>query len=72
MSATIEKWDEMRVLIEKIDLDVRKNAIKGNKSAGTRARKGLRELKKWASEVVKMSLADDKARKAASKTAKEE
>ena len=39
--------------------DVVKNAS-GNKSAGVRARKSLRELKKLASELVKESLSSDK------------
>lgn len=72
MSAQIvDKWEEMRVLIEKIDLDIRKNAVKGNKSAGTRARKVLRELKSRASELVKLSLETDKARTAAKKAQSE-
>jgi hypothetical protein len=40
-------------------LDLHKNAS-GNKSAGVRARKGLRLLKKHAGELVKESLATDK------------
>ena len=35
------KWQEIKTLIESIDLDVHKNAA-GNASAGVRARKGLR------------------------------
>ena len=37
------------------DSDVHKNA-RGNKSAGTRARKGLRLLKTAAGDLVKVSL----------------
>jgi hypothetical protein len=59
----IEKWQELKVLIESIDLDVHKNA-NGNASAGVRARKGLRLLKTQASELVKLTVERDKAKKA--------
>lgn len=55
------KWEELKVLIETLETDIRKN-ISGNKSAGVRARKGLRLLKTNASEIVKTSLACDKER----------
>jgi hypothetical protein len=55
----LEQWKELKVLIESMDLDVHKNAS-GNKSAGVRTRKGLRLLKKHASEMVKESLSTDK------------
>ena len=55
------KWQEFKVLIESIEQDVLKNA-KGNKSAGVRARKGLRLVKTTASDIVKTSLAHDKER----------
>ena len=54
-----EKWNELKVLVESIELDIQKNA-QGNKSAGVRARKGLRYLKTSASDIVKMSLSQDK------------
>ena len=53
------KWEEFKVLIESIEQDILKNA-KGNKSAGVRARKGLRLVKNTASDIVKTSLAHDK------------
>ena len=55
----LDKWEEMKILIESLELDIRKNAS-GNKSAGVRARKGLRVLKQKASELVKESLQSDK------------
>ena len=61
----IEKWQELKVLIESIALDVHKNA-NGNASAGVRARKGLRLLKTQASELVKLTVERDKAKKAGS------
>ena len=55
------KWEELKVLVETLEIDIVKN-IGGNKSAGVRARKGLRLLKTNASEIVKTSLACDKER----------
>tara|TARA_R110001592_G_scaffold53856_1_gene165059 strand:- start:332 stop:520 length:189 start_codon:yes stop_codon:yes gene_type:complete len=52
-------WIELKVLIESLDLDIYKNA-NGNKSAGVRARKGLRLLKQKSAELVKASLETDK------------
>lgn len=54
-----EQWEELKKLVESLELDVVKN-ISGNKSAGVRARKGLRLLKKKVSDVVKTSLNSDK------------
>ena len=55
----IESFEELKKLVESLQIDVVKNA-NGNKSAGVRARKGLREVKKVASEIVKKSLSSDK------------
>ena len=41
--SVLDQWNEIKVLIESLDLDVHKNAG-GNASAGVRARKGLRAL----------------------------
>ena len=51
----LSKYEELKVLIETLQTDVVKNA-QGNKSAGVRARKGLRQAKKLASDIVKTSL----------------
>ena len=58
----VDKYQSLKVLIESMQTDVVKNAA-GNKSAGVRARKALRELKKLASELVKDSLSSDKESK---------
>lgn len=55
----VEKYEELKTLVETLQIDIVKNAS-GNKSAGVRARKSLRELKKIASEIVKNSLSSDK------------
>lgn len=51
-------WQEFKVLVESIEKDIVKNSS-GNKSAGVRARKGLRNVKKVAADLVKLSLASD-------------
>ena len=58
-SSMLNEWTELKILVESLELDVHKNAS-GNKSAGVRTRKGLRLLKKHASELVKESLSTDK------------
>lgn len=55
----VEQYEELKLMVETLQVDVVKNAS-GNKSAGVRARKALRELKKLASELVKVSLTSDK------------
>ena len=58
----LDKWEEIKTLIESMDLDVRKNAVKGNHSAGLRSRRGLRLLKKMAHELLMDSVNADKKR----------
>jgi len=54
--ATVEtKWQELKELVDSLETDVMKNAG-GNAAAGTRARKGLRTLKKQAADLVKLTL----------------
>ena len=63
MSLSIkEKWEAIKVIVESLELDVQKNA-NGNASAGVRARKGLRLLKKEAAELVKITIEAEKATK---------
>ena len=56
----INSFEELKVLIESLQTDIVKNS-QGNKSAGVRARKGLRCVKKMASDIVKASLETDKS-----------
>tara|TARA_A100000164_G_scaffold184369_1_gene163794 strand:+ start:321 stop:518 length:198 start_codon:yes stop_codon:yes gene_type:complete len=58
----LDKWQEIKTLLESIDLDVHKNAS-GNASAGVRARKGLRLLKSQAADLVRLTVDLDKAKK---------
>jgi len=60
----LSKWTEIRGVLETIELDVAKNA-RGVSAAGVRARKGLRTLKTKATELVKLTVELDKAKKAA-------
>ena len=54
-NTVLTKWTEHKTLIESLEDDVQKNAS-GNKAAGTRARKGLRNVKTSAAELVKLTL----------------
>jgi len=62
MSNIMEQWNEIKVLVESLGLDVVKNA-NGNSSAGVRARRGLRLLKSKSAELVKLTIEEDKKRK---------
>lgn len=59
----IAKWTELKSIVEQLELDVVKNA-KGTAAAGVRARKGLRDLKAKAAELVKTTVERDKAHRA--------
>lgn len=61
-SVVLEKWNEVKSLVETLEHDVTKNA-KGIAAAGVRARKGLRELKTKAGELVKLTIELDKKSK---------
>lgn len=64
----LAKWEQLKGVVAVLELDVHKNA-KGVAAAGVRARKGLRELKTMISQLVKLTVELDKAKKA-SKPAK--
>jgi len=61
-SPVLAKWNELKALVEGLELDVTKNA-RGVSAAGVRARKGLRALKAKASELVKLSVELGKTKK---------
>jgi len=52
-------WDDLKGLIETLEVDVQKS-LQGNKSAGVRTRRGLRQLKSVAADLVKASLGLEK------------
>jgi hypothetical protein len=58
----VEKWNEIKLLMESLDVDVTKNA-KGNSSAGVRARRGLRLLKTKLGEYSKLTIQEEKAKR---------
>lgn len=62
----LAKWKEIKSLVDTLELDVVKNA-NGVAAAGIRARKGLRDLKSKAADLVKTTVELDKAAKAESK-----
>ena len=58
-NAIVDSWNNIKVLVESLELDVHKNAS-GNRSAGVRARRGLRQLKKEAASLVKLTIEEEK------------
>jgi len=58
----VGKWNELKTLVESLELDVLKQA-NGNASAGVRARRGLRVLKNDVADLVRLSLDTEKSRK---------
>nr|HIL77141.1 histone H1 [Rhodospirillales bacterium] len=63
MKTITDKWYEIKVLVESLELDIHKNAS-GNASAGVRARRGLRLLKREVGDLVKLTIDSEKQRKA--------
>ena len=60
MENVVESYERLKVLVESLELDVHKSA-RGNKSAGVRVRKGLRTLKREATDLVRASLESSKS-----------
>jgi len=48
-----KQYEDLKELLLSIEVDLLKNLQKGNRAAGTRARKVLREVKKEAAAIVK-------------------
>lgn len=57
---TLEAWDDLKVLIENIDKDLKKSVTKGTKRAGVNARKGLSLLKEMATDIIHGSIIEQK------------
>lgn len=47
----MSRYEEMNELLDQLEPDITKFYEKGNKAAGTRARKTLQEMKKKAQEI---------------------
>ncbi len=60
----VEQFERLRTILDSAELDVMRNA-RGNSSAGNRARKALRLLKKESGQLVKLTIEVEKERKAA-------
>jgi hypothetical protein len=58
----LAKWEEIKKVVEDLELDVTKNA-RGNSAAGVRARKGLRQIATHCRELVKLTIDLDKSEK---------
>ena len=56
----VENWGKLKVLMETLDVDVVKS-VRGNKTAAVRVRRGLREAKKLASDVIRDGIGLTKA-----------
>jgi len=63
-SQIADAWTKVKALVESMDIDVQKN-VNGNVSAGVRARRGLRLLKKEAAALIKSMVEIEKSRKEA-------
>jgi hypothetical protein len=63
----LNKWNELKVLVESLEVDVSKNA-RGVSAAGVRARKGLRALQGKSKELVKLTIELEKSTKAAAES----
>lgn len=57
--ASIQKFNELKSLIEGLDGDADKFFNKGNNAAGTRVRKGLQEVKNLA-QAIRLEIQDAK------------
>lgn len=55
-STVLDVWSEFKLLVEQVEQDVHKNAVKGNLSAGVRVRKGVRSLRVIGAELIKATL----------------
>lgn len=61
-SQIVDTWNKVKTLVESMEVDIQKNA-NGNASAGVRARRGLRLLKKEAAALIKSMVDVEKSRK---------
>ena len=61
-SQIVDTWNKVKTLVESMEIDIQKNA-NGNASAGVRARRGLRLLKKDVAALIKSMVEVEKSRK---------
>ena len=70
-NVVIAKWTEIKAVVDALELDIVKNA-KGVAAAGVRARKGLRDLKNKAADLVKVTVELDKSKRSDKPAASQE
>jgi hypothetical protein len=70
MTEFIEKWKEVKTMVEVLELDVVKYS-RGTRVAGLRVRKGMRELKRVLSDFVRMSVSEDREVRESKKSGEE-
>lgn len=58
-----ESWEELKILIESIDKDLKKAITKGTKRSGVNARKGLMYAKELISNIYHGSIIEQKEAK---------
>lgn len=61
-SNLLSLWEELKALVESVEQDVVKSS-RGVAAAGVRTRRGLRTLKAKATEVIKLTISNEKEKK---------
>jgi len=56
----VDNWNKLKVLVETLDVDVVRS-VRGNKTAAVRVRRGLRDAKKLAADVIRDGIVLTKA-----------
>jgi hypothetical protein len=60
-SKVAELWKALGDSLQSLQKDLAKNTVKRNVSAGVRLRKGLRDVRRQVSEIIKETLQADKS-----------
>lgn len=66
----VTTWEQIKSITVELELLILKNAS-GNASAGVKARKGLRDIKKKVADLVKLMVEAEKVNKQAKSTPQE-
>lgn len=59
--SVIDGWEELKILLESIDKDLKKSITKGTKRSGVNARKGLMYAKELITNIYHASISEQKA-----------
>ena len=71
MEVFVEKWKEVKTVINALELDAVKYQ-RGVRAAGLRFRKGIREVKRMMSDLVRESVNEDREFRESKKSKSEE